>query len=70
MPRFVRPSAWASRFAGSMVSTATVRPRSAARNASAAAVVVLPTPPEPQQTITRVRRIVEQIVDAHRTAGS
>ena len=36
-----------------MVSTTTVRPYSAARSAIAAAVVVLPTPPAPQQTITR-----------------
>ena len=50
----VRPIDWASRRAGSMVSTTTLRPRSAARSASAAAVVVLPTPPEPQQTMMRV----------------
>ena len=37
-----------------MVSTTTVRPYSAARNAIAAAVVVLPTPPAPQHTTTRV----------------
>ena len=52
----VRPIDWASRRAGSMVSTHTVRPRSAARSASAAAVVVLPTPPEPQQTMMLVPR--------------
>ena len=46
----------ASRRAGSMVSTTTLRPRSAARRASAAEVVVLPTPPEPQHTmIPRLR---------------
>ena len=44
----------ASRRAGSMVSTTTFRPRSAARSASAADVVVLPTPPEPQQTMMPV----------------
>ena len=51
----VRPSDWASRRAGSMVSTTTV-PAGARRPAapSAAAVVVLPTPPEPQQTTIRV----------------
>src|SRR6478735_2576725 len=48
------PSAWASRLAGSMVSTTTVRPYSAARKAIAAAVVVLPTPPAPQHTTTRL----------------
>ncbi len=45
---------WASLRAGSMVSTTTFRPRSAARSPSAAAVVVLPTPPEPQHTMIRV----------------
>ena len=44
----------ASRRAGSMVSTQTLRPRSAARRARAADVVVLPTPPEPQHTMIRV----------------
>ncbi|CAM5727266.1 hypothetical protein SGLAM104S_02361 [Streptomyces glaucescens] len=48
------PMDWASRRAGSMVSTTTFRPRSAARRPSAAAVVVLPTPPEPQHTTIRV----------------
>ncbi len=56
----------ASRRAGSMVSTTTLRPRSAARSASAADVVVLPTPPEPQQTMMPVRRVVEQRVDVER----
>src|SRR5262245_42883423 len=54
LPRSLIPSAWASRLAGSMVSTTTVRPYSAARNAIAAAVVVLPTPPAPQHTTTRL----------------
>ena len=49
-----RPSASASRLAGSMVTTTARRPRRAASRASTAAVVVLPTPPEPQQT--RMRR--------------
>ena len=39
-----------------MVSTTTLRPRSAARSASAAEVVVLPTPPEPQHTMISVPR--------------
>ncbi len=71
----VRPSDCASRRAGSIVSTQTVRPCSAARSASAAAVVVLPTPPEPQHTTMRGRRVVEQRVDvearpaASRAAG-
>ena len=46
------PRAWARRFAGSMVSTTTVRPYSAAPIAMAAAVVVLLTPPAPQHTMT------------------
>src|SRR5882757_4499723 len=52
----VRPMDWARRRAGSMVRTTAVRPRSAARTPRAAAVVVLPTPPEPQQTMMRVLR--------------
>src|SRR4051794_129282 len=47
----VSPIDCASRRAGSMVRTHTFRPRSAARSASAAEVVVLPTPPEPQHTM-------------------
>src|SRR4051812_15293933 len=54
LPRLSMPSACASRFAGSIVSTTTVRPYSAARSAMAAAVVVLPTPPAPQHTTTRL----------------
>ena len=53
----------ASRRAGSMVSTTTLRPRSAARSASAADVVVLPTPPAPQHTMISVVGVVEQRVD-------
>ena len=52
----VRPIDWASRRAGSTVSTQACRPRSAARSPIAAAAVVFPTPPEPQQTIILVRR--------------
>src|SRR5688572_32158226 len=37
-----------SRRAGSMVTTATFLPRSASPRATAAAVVVLPTPPDPR----------------------
>ena len=61
------PSACASRFAGSMVSTTTVRPYSAARSAIAAAVVVLPTPPAPQHTTTRLD--VSDRIDAMSRAG-
>ena len=43
------PSVLARRFAGSMVTTTVSRPRRAPSMASAAAVVVLPTPPVPQQ---------------------
>ena len=63
------PIDWASRRAGSMVSTTTLRPRSAARSASAAEVVVLPTPPEPQHTMIPVPRVVEQGVDVERRAA-
>ena len=49
-----------------MVSTTTWRPRSAARSPMAAAVVVLPTPPEPQQTMILVRRSSMQLVDVER----
>ena len=62
------PIDWASRRAGSIVSTTTCRPCSAARSPSAAAVVVLPTPPEPQQTTTRVRR--SPITSSRSQAGS
>src|SRR5271169_847904 len=56
LSREVRPIDWASRRAGSTVSTQACRPRSAARRPIAAAAVVLPTPPDPQQTMIRVRR--------------
>ncbi len=56
LSRASMPIDWARRRAGSMVSTTTLRPRSAARRASAAEVVVLPTPPDPQHTmIPRLR---------------
>src|ERR1700694_807687 len=48
------PGACASRRAGSIVNATAVRPYSAARSAIAAAVVVLPTPPAPQHTMTRL----------------
>src|SRR5437764_276584 len=48
------PSAFASRRAGSIVTTATFAPRAAIPSATAAEVVVLPTPPEPAHTQTRL----------------
>lgn len=55
LPSSLIPKACASRFAGgSIVNTTTVRPYSAARSAIDAAVVVLPTPPAPQHTTTRL----------------
>src|SRR5215217_3374381 len=51
-----RPRAWARRRAGSMVSTQVRRPDSAAHRATAAAVEVLPTPPDPQHTTIRADR--------------
>ncbi len=48
------PSESASRFAGSIVSTATRFPRAAIPAAIAAEVVVFPTPPEPAQTQIRL----------------
>ncbi len=51
LSRSVSPIDCASRRAGSIVSTTALRPCSAARSASAADVVVLPTPPEPQHTM-------------------
>ena len=60
----------ASRRAGSMVSTTTLRPCSAARSARAADVVVLPTPPEPQQTMMSVAAVGEQGVDVEARAAA
>src|SRR5579864_1264162 len=51
------PRASASRLAGSMVTTTARRPWRAPSKASTAAVVVLPTPPDPQHTITRRVRV-------------
>ncbi len=53
LPSSSSPSESASRLAGSMVTTATFSPRSAMPMAMAAAVVVLPTPPEPAHTTIR-----------------
>ena len=63
-----RPSAWASRRAGSIVSTATAAPGRPRARASAALVVVLPTPPEPQQHEDPDRAVVEQRVDVEERA--
>ena len=52
LPSSSRPSASASRRAGSIVTTATRAPRAARPIAIAADVVVLPTPPEPAQITT------------------
>ena len=60
-----RPRASARRLAGSMVTTTARRPARAASRARTAAVVVLPTPPEPQHT--RMRRSLHQL--AQRRAG-
>ena len=55
LPSSGRPSEFASRLAGSIVSTATFLPRAAMPRAMAAEVVVLPTPPEPAQMQTSLR---------------
>ena len=52
LPSSSSPSESASRFAGSIVSTATFIPRAAIPTPIAAEVVVLPTPPEPAQMQT------------------
>src|SRR5664279_5834362 len=69
LSRCSRPIDWASRRAGSMVSTHTRRPCSAARRASAAAVVVLPTPPEPQHTMIPVPRLASSASISRRGAA-
>src|SRR4029453_16865546 len=51
-----RPRAWASRRAGSMVSTQVRRPASAAHSATAAPGGGLPPPPAPQHTTIRAVR--------------
>src|SRR6185295_9260333 len=66
----VRPIDWASRRAGSMVSTTVRRPCcSAARSPSAAAVVVLPTPPEPQHTMILVAGFASNASTSRRGAA-
>ena len=57
LPSSFRPSEFARRLAGSIVSTAAVLPRSAMPTAIAAEVVVLPTPPDPAQITTSLRAI-------------
>src|SRR5437879_3212380 len=52
-----RPRASARRLAGSMVTTTDRRPWRAPSSARTAAVVVFPTPPEPQHTMTRRVRV-------------
>src|SRR3954447_6473347 len=54
LPSCSRPSALARRLAGSIVTTATRRPSAAMPIASAADVVVLPTPPDPAQITIRL----------------
>src|SRR3954468_2372518 len=54
LPSWARPSALARRLAGSIVTTATRSPWAAMPIASAAEVVVLPTPPEPAQITIRL----------------
>src|SRR5215210_3724528 len=54
LPSCARPSALARRLAGSIVTTATRSPWAAMPIASAAEVVVLPTPPEPAQITIRL----------------
>src|SRR6476646_4707405 len=66
---FSMPIDCARRRAGSMVSTTTLRPRSAARRASAADVVVLPTPPEPQHTMMPVPRSSSRASTSRLAAG-
>src|SRR4051794_32472611 len=53
-PSSSRPRELARRLAGSIVTTATLRPRAAMPSAIAAEVVVLPTPPDPAQMQTRL----------------
>src|SRR3954452_13067219 len=54
LPSSSSPSEFASLRAGSIVTTTTRSPRSAIPRATAAAVVVLPTPPEPAQITIRL----------------
>src|SRR3954469_3213885 len=68
-PSVSRPSELASRRAGSIVTTATRRPRSASPRATAAAVVVLPTPPEPAQITIRRPASIGSTEVSMRTRG-
>ena len=70
LPSSASPSELASRRAGSIVTTATRAPSAAAPIATAAAMVVLPTPPEPAQTTIRFpsRRGREAQIRPSRTA--
>src|SRR6266403_1831877 len=69
-PSAPTPSESASRRAGSIVSTTARRPRSAPQSAIAAAVVVLPTPPEPTQMTTRWSRTRASSISASSTPAS
>ena len=62
LPSSSRPSEFASRRAGSIVTTATRAPSAAAPMAIAAAVVVLPTPPDPAQ-MTILRPAMRSVID-------
>jgi hypothetical protein len=67
LPSSSRPSDWASRRAGSIVSTATRAPRAASCVAIAAATVVFPTPPEPAQMSRRLP-VIRSSTDAEGAA--
>ena len=71
-PASACPARSASRRAGSMVHTSVLRPIAAARSASAAETVVLPTPPAPTQTSTRSppERLAEGGRGAHAASSS
>ena len=65
LPKSGRPSALASRRAGSMVITSVRRPLAAAARPMAADTVVLPTPPVPTQTMT-LRPSCHSVMRHHR----
>src|SRR5688572_14956500 len=71
--RLPSPSASARRGAGSIVDTSVRRPARAARMATAAAVVVFPTPPGPAHTrmclVWTSVRITGPSPDAHQQGG-